>query len=95
MNFPIQPVGTKLIVEPLPKKEEKINSIVIAENANAELREGKVIAVSKAISKLYNVGDIILYPERKGVGQPINGKFYLWLDSDINKEEVWGTLTAK
>lgn len=93
MSFPITPVGNKLIAEPLPKKEEKINNIYISENANAELAEGKVIAVSDLIKDLYSVGDVILYPSKKGVGQPINGKYYLWLDADINKEEIWGIVS--
>lgn len=95
MSLPVIPVGNKLLVEPLPKKEEKINNIVIAESVNANLLEGKVAAVSKQIKDLYKVGDVVLYVEGKGVGQPIAGKYYVWLDADVNKEEIYGIVTEK
>lgn len=93
-KFPLEPFGNKLIVEPLEKKEEKLdNGIIAPASVNAELREGKVIAVSKTISNLVNPGDIILYPERKGIGQVVEGKYYVWLDATKEKEELWGIVS--
>ncbi len=85
------PAGTKLLVKPLPKKEEKLDSsIIIPESANADLREGEVVAISNEISHLFKIGDIVLYPNRKGVGFVYNQIPHLWLDSNPTKEEIWG-----
>lgn len=89
-NFPV-PYGNKLIVEPLEKKEEALDSgIIMAATANAELMEAKVVAVSQSIKALFSPGDTVLYPSRKGVGQMFGGKAYLWLDATVEKEEIWG-----
>lgn len=93
-SFPVEPVGNKIIVLPLEKKEEKMDSgIIIPESANAELREAEVVAVSVEVAHLFEVGETVLYPLRKGVGQVINNKGYLWLDCDVNRDEIWGKLT--
>lgn len=91
-EIPVQPVGHKIIVYPLPKKEEELASgIVVATTVNAELLEGEIVAVSPQIdANLYRVGDVVLYNARKGVGQFMNGKPYLWLDTQTHLEEVWG-----
>lgn len=90
-KIPVIPVGTKLIVHPLPKKDEELASgIIVSSAANAELLEGEVVAVSQQIANLYSVGDVVLYNARKGVGQIFNGKAYLWLDSETHREEIWG-----
>ncbi len=89
-NFPIKPVGNKLIAIPLPKKESTVGSIVVAESVNAELSQAKIVSVSEQISNVYKVGDVVLYPSRKGIAQIIEGKQYIWLDADVFKEEIWG-----
>lgn len=87
----ILPVGTKLIVLPLPQKEEKLDSgIYVPGTANANLMEGEVVAVSSEISHLYKVGDVVLYPEKKGTGCVINGLPHLWLDTQFELKEIWG-----
>lgn len=87
----ITPVGRKILVRPIPKKEEKLDSgIILPENAMADLREAEVVVVSKEIEHLYKPGDIILKPEKKGVGQMVNGEIYLWVDTRPELEEVWG-----
>jgi len=93
----VLPVGNKIIVHPLPKKEEQLASgILVAASVNAELLEGEIVAVSPQVandwdgSSLYKVGDIVLYNARKGVGQILNGQPYLWLDTQPHLEEIWG-----
>jgi len=87
----ILPVGTKLIVLPLPREDEQLESgIFIPGTANANLMRGEVIAVSNEISNLYKKGDVILYPEKKGVGFIQDNKAYLWLDAETNLSEIWG-----
>ncbi len=94
-KIPVTPVGNKLIVHPLPKQEEELASgIIVSAAANAELLEGEIVAVSPQIKDLYQVGQIVLYPNRKGVGQIFNGKPYLWLDAETNLQEIWGIKTS-
>lgn len=89
----IQPVGRKILVLPLSKKEETLPSgIVMPEAAFADLREAKVVAVSPEVAHLYKPGDIILKPEKKGVAQLLNGEIHLWVDTRPELEEVWGIL---
>ena len=89
----IIPSGNKLIAFPLEKKEEKLESgIYVPETANADLREGEVVCVSPDLKGIFSVGDIVLYPNRKGVSQLFNGVPHIWLDATPEKEEVWGTI---
>lgn len=87
----IKPVGRKLIVDPLEVTELTLPSgIVLPESAMAKMRKSKVIAVSDEIKHLFPEGSIVLSLENKGIGQPYEGRFYLWLDATIEKDEIWG-----
>jgi len=90
----IKPQGLKLIVKVLPKKEEKFDSgIVMPETANADLREAEIVAVGEGLVGKVNEGDIVLYPNGKGVIQRIDGEWYLWLDATPELEQVWGVVS--
>lgn len=82
----VQPIGNKLIVLPLERKEEKIDSIVIPGTANADLLDGKVIEAAKEFEHLVKVGDTVVFSANTGVGQFYNGKPCVWLRID----EIWG-----
>lgn len=87
----ISPVGTKLLIIPIAKEDETLDSgIIMAASTNAELNTGKVVAVSSQISDLYKEGDVILYPSKKGVGIVLDGKPHLWLDAEPSLGEIWG-----
>lgn len=89
----IKPQGTKLIVKPLEKKEEVQDSgIIIPGVANADLREGLVISVGEQLEGFIKKDDIVLYPDKKGCQQLIDGVWYLWLDAEAGREEVWGLI---
>lgn len=89
----IKPQGTKLIVTVLPRVEEKgEGGIIIPGTANADLREGEVVAVGAQLESFISPGDIILFPEKRGCEQRINGKDYLWLDAEQGYNEVWGLI---
>jgi co-chaperonin GroES (HSP10) len=90
----IQPTGQKLIVLPLEKKEEKVDSLYIPETANASLSEGVVVEVGDAVSGLYKKGDKIIFPSGAGVGMMYEGKPHLWLDGGDSKtlSQVWGII---
>lgn len=90
-SIPVKPVGNKVLISPLPKEEEELNSgIIIPESVNAELREGLIVEVSDSVKDLYEIGQTVLYYYGKGVGQVFNGKAYLWLNTEPHLEEVWG-----
>lgn len=89
----ITPVGAKLLVRPLPKEDEVLDSgIIMPGVANANLMRGEVVAVSSQIKELYKIGDVVLYPEKKGTAQVINQVAHLWLDTEPNLNEVWGII---
>lgn len=88
----IIPLGVRLLVEPLPKKEEVLQSgIVLAETVNADLSSGKVVKVAKEISHLFAEGDTVLYSTGTGLGQFLNGKTLVWLTAN----EIWGTVVRE
>lgn len=90
MSKKVQPIGNKLIVLPLERKEEKIDSIIIPETANADLIEGKVIEAAKEFEHLLKPGDVVVFSKGSGVGQFYNGKPHIWLRVD----EVWATVES-
>lgn len=92
----IQPTGLKLIARPLPSEEVTLDDsgIIIPGVAQADLSKGEVIAVSKEV-KEYKVGDIILYPSKKGTGQILNKEPHIWLSTDAMREEIWGIVTEE
>lgn len=85
MSFPIQPQGDRLIVRPFKRKEENLKSLVIPTTANAELEVGEVISVSDEIGSI-EVGNIVTYPSKGGVGHLINGEPCIWLTQPV----IWG-----
>jgi co-chaperonin GroES (HSP10) len=82
----INPVGKKILVKPSKIDDEVIGSVILPGVANAKLSRGVVVEVSDELSSLYKSKDIILFPEKSGVGQFYNGQPHLWLRSD----EIWG-----
>lgn len=85
----VVPVGDKILVKQIEKKEEVLPSgIIEAASANAELSEGQVASVSANLTDIFREGDTVLYPSRSGVGQLIGGVAYKWLRID----EVWGVI---
>jgi len=90
----IKPQGLKIIVKVLPKKEEVYSSgIVMPETANADLREAEIVAIGSGLDGVLKRGDIVLYPNGKGVVQRIDGEWYLWLDATPELEQVWGVVS--
>ncbi len=87
----IYPVGQKVLVSPLPKREEKIGSVLISATANAELAEGLVIDAAPRYKELYQKGDMVLYVAKSGVGVIHHGKPALILDggNDNNQGDIF------
>lgn len=93
----ITPIGSKLIVLPLPtEEEEKVGSIVIPNSvATADLSRAEVVEISDDLAEKYKVGEILLYPTNAGLGLVYNNKPHLWLRQEENGiQEVWGKVTS-
>jgi co-chaperonin GroES (HSP10) len=87
----IEPMGGKMLVHPLAKKEEKVDSIYIPETANAALSEGVVVDVSEKIAEVVQTGDKIIYSTGAGVGFMYKGKPHVWLEIG----DLWGKVTKE
>lgn len=90
-NFPDRLNGNWLIVKPLPKEEETINGIIIAQSVNADLAEGIVEMRSDFIKDAVSVGEKVIFPSKSGLGQIVNGEAYLWLEL----HQVWAMSSLK
>jgi co-chaperonin GroES (HSP10) len=88
----IQPIGPRLIVLPIEKKEEKVegSTIIIPETANANLSSGVVVAAAKEFEHLIKVGDEVIFSTGTGVGTFYQGKPHLFL----TVSEIWGITSS-
>jgi co-chaperonin GroES (HSP10) len=89
----IVPIGNKVLVLPLEKKEEIHNGIIHTAVSYADLGHGKVVEVSPQLAHLYQVGDTVLYNGKAGIGQHYKGKLHLWLFHRDVDGDIWGTVT--
>ena len=78
-NFPIKPVGNKLIVLPLKKEKVTVAGIEMDETP---LSKGKVVSISDDILGLVNEGDVVYFQEKAALGQAANGEVHQWLTID-------------
>lgn len=86
MKYPAsQPVGSKILVLPDPKKEKTASGIIIPSSINSPLETGKVIAVSDKTT-IVKAGDTVLYPPGAGVPHEYDGIKYLYLNGPTAKE---------
>jgi len=70
----LQPLGDRVVVQPIPKEEVTKGGIVLPDTAKEKPQEGKVIAVGpgrltddgKRIAMDVKVGDIVIYAKYGG-----------------------------
>lgn len=79
----IQPLGPRVLVEPIEEKEQCKGGIFIPDAAKEKPTEGKVIAIGKKrdedgkeIAFDVAVGDTVLMPKYGGTEVKIDGKAY-------------------
>lgn len=79
----IQPLGPRVLVEPIEEKEQIKGGIVIPDAAKEKPTEGKVIAIGKKrdddgkeIPFDVKVGDTVLMPKYGGTEVKLNDKTY-------------------
>jgi len=92
MSTKLQPLGDRIVVEPLDKEEVTKGGIVLPDTAKEKPQEGKVLAVGpgkmsddgKRIVPDVKVGDIVVYAKYGGTEYKENGKELMILrESDI------------
>lgn len=84
-TFPRKPVGNKLIVLPLERKDVNLGNIIMPGTVQQPLSEGRVMAVSDEIQDLYSVGEVLIFPTNSGTGHMIEGVTYLVMQAT----EIW------
>ncbi len=90
----LEPMGRKILVLPQPMSEYvSTGGIVIA---NTNLIIGKIVELSQEFKDIYEVGDIVLYPEGAGTSQPYKGEVHWWLNGDgagNMNGDIWSKIT--
>ena len=92
----IQPLGDRVLVEPVKNKKKKKGGIIIPDTAKEKPQQGKVIAVGtgkideKGNKIPFNVkkGDKVLMPKYGGTEIKLDGKEY----QIMREEDILGVL---
>ncbi len=86
----IQPLGDRVLVQPLEEKEVKKGGIIIPDSAKEKPQEGKVIALGtgkiddegKKVPFTVKKGDIVLISKYGGTEVKLDGETYTLLRED-------------
>jgi chaperonin GroES len=92
----IQPLGDRVMVEPVKEEEQKKGGIIIPDTAKEKPTTGKVIAIGtgkldddgKKIPFNVKVGDKVLMPKYGGTEVKLDGKDY----QIMREEDILGIL---
>ena len=90
MAVNIQPLGDRVLVQPVDEKEVKKGSIIIPDTAKEKPQEAKVIALGtgklddegKKIAFTVKKGDIVLISKYGGTEVKVDGESYLIMRED-------------
>lgn len=93
----IQPLGDRVLVEPLKEEEVKKGGIIIPDSAKEKPTEGKVIAIGtgklddsgKKIPFNVKPGDKVLMPKYGGTEVKFDGKEY----QIMREEDILGVIS--
>ena len=93
----IQPLGDRVLVEPLKEDEQTKGGIIIPETAKEKPTQGKIIAIGtgklddsgKKIAFNVKVGDKVLMPKYGGTEVKLDGKEY----QIVREEDILGVLS--
>ncbi len=94
----IQPLGDRVLVEPLKEDEVKKGGIIIPDTAKEKPQQGKVIAVGtgklddngKVIAFNVKKGNTVLMPKYGGTEVKIDGKEY----QIMREDDILGVITG-
>jgi chaperonin GroES len=97
MALNLQPLGERLIIEPIEQDDVTASGLVLPETAKEKPQRGKVLAAGPGtrnedgdiIALQVKVGDVVLYAKYAGTEVKIAGKKYLIIkESDVLAIEV-------
>jgi len=92
MSIKITPVGTKLLVLPLPKEENTFEAGIIA--VDFALDKGEVLEVPEYLKNIYKKGDVVLYPQSTGITYFYDKKHCLFLNGqEYPQGDIWAIVT--
>ena len=92
MSIKITPVGTKLLVLPLPKEENTFEAGIIA--VDFALDKGEVLEVPEYLKNIYKKGDVVLYPATTGTTYFYNKSHCLFLNGqEYPQGDIWAIVT--
>jgi chaperonin GroES len=92
MAVKLQPMGDRLVVQPIQSEEKTKSGIYLPDTAKEKPQEGKVVAVGpgrmnddgKRIAMDVEVGDIVIYTKYGGSEIKVDGEeFIIMRESDI------------
>jgi len=92
MAVKLQPLGDRVVVEPMPKEEVTKGGIVLPDTAKEKPQEGKVVAVGpgrlsddgKRVVMDVKVGDLVIYAKYGGTEiKEDNEELIILRESDI------------
>jgi len=92
-----QPLGDRVLVQPVKEEEQKKGGIIIPDSAKEKPQEGKVIALGtgpkdedgKVVPFRVKVGDTVLMPKYGGTEFKMDGKEY----QIIREDDILGVLS--
>ncbi len=92
-----QPLGDRVLVQPVKEEEQKKGGIIIPDSAKEKPQEGKVIALGtgpkdedgKVIPFRVKVGDTVLMPKYGGTEFKMDGKEF----QIIREDDILGVLS--
>jgi co-chaperonin GroES (HSP10) len=78
----LKALNNYLLVDPMEKKDELINGIIVPGVANKDIRTGVILSASDSLSATYKKGAVVMYPDTAAIGQILhNGKHAAWVNS--------------
>jgi len=79
----IQPLGTRVLVEPIEVETKTASGIIIPDSAQEKPLQAKVLAIGSDVEQI-KIGDTVLYGKYTGTELNYENKNYLMLEiSDI------------
>jgi len=79
----IQPLGTRVLVEPIEAEAKTASGIIIPDSAQEKPEQAKVLAIGSDVEQI-KIGDTVLYGKYTGTELNYENKNYLMLEiSDI------------
>ena len=81
----IQPIGDRVLVEPVEAETKTAGGIIIPDTAKSKPQRARVLAIGGGVTeKAISVGDTVLYGKFSGTEVELEGKKFLILQtSDI------------